>query len=363
MAPPDVPDFSERITRIRSELSDYGVQAVLFLDMKNIRYLTGFTGSDGALLLGRDNLVLLVDGRYTNQARKEAAGVDVFEYREKVEGIEAHLADRNLKTIGFESTAMTVYTYLKLKDRMGHAAFSPLSDNIAMIRAIKDDGEIDRMRRASEISFRALTDLRELIKPGVMEKDLALELEFRMGRYGADQVAFPVIVASGANAALPHAKPASRRLERGDVVMIDCGAVYEGYHSDETWTVVMGSGNDRQKEVYAVVKEAHDRALEAVRPGVPCRDVDRAARSCIEGKDLGTYFSHGTGHGVGLDVHEAPRIAATSDHILEAGMVVTIEPGVYIPNLWGMRIEDMVLVTENGREVLTRMPKDFTELH
>jgi Xaa-Pro aminopeptidase len=360
---PDAPVPPERISRIRSELSGFRVDAILFLDMKNIRYLTGFTGSDGALLIWQDQKTLLVDGRYTYQAEGETEDVAVIEYREKTDGIESVLVDSGIKTVGFEATAMNVHTYLRLKNRIKGVALKPISSEISAIRAIKDETEIARIRKASEISFQAMTDVRELIKPGVREKDIALELEFRMGRHGAEQIAFPTIVASGANSSLPHAKPGSRKIGKGDIVMIDCGAVYQGYHSDETWTVVVGNGEDRHKEVYAVVKEAHDRALEAVRPGVPCREIDRVARSLIEDKAFGKYFSHGTGHGVGLDVHEAPRISTQSEHVLRKGMVVTIEPGVYIPHLWGVRIEDMVLVKENGCEVLTRMPKDFTVLN
>ncbi len=360
---PDMPVPPERISKIRSGLSGFHVDAILFLDMKNIRYLTGFTGSDGALLIGQDKKTLLVDGRYTHQAQREVGDVAVIEYREKVDGIKSVLMGDGLKTIGFEATAMDVHTYLSLKNKTKGVALKPISGEISAIRTIKDETEIARMRKAAEISFQAMTDVRELIKPGVKEKDIALELEFRMGRYGADQIAFPTIVASGANSSLPHAKPGSRRMNRGDVVMIDFGAVYQGYHSDETWTVALGNGGDRQKEVYAVVKEAHDRALDAVKPGVPCREIDRVARSFIENKTLGEYFSHGTGHGVGLDVHEAPRISTQSEHVLQKGMVVTIEPGVYIPDLWGIRIEDMILVKEDGCEVLTKMPKGFTVLN
>ena len=360
---PDAPVYSERISRIRSLLSGLQVDAMLFLDMKNILYLTGFTGSDGALLIGLDMKMLMVDGRYTHQAKQEAENVEVFEYRDKAEGIENILADSGFKSVGFEAMAMNVHIYLNLKDRLKDVTLEPVSNEISAIRTIKDDAEVACMRKASEISFQALSAVRELIKPGVMEKDIALELEFRMGRYGAEQIAFPTIVASGVNSSLPHAKPGSRRIERGDVVMIDCGSVYHGYHSDETWTCVVGNGGDRQREVYDAVKEAHDRALMAVRSGVACMEIDHIARSCIDGKALGKYFSHGTGHGVGLDVHEAPRIAIKSEQMLETGMVVTIEPGVYIPNLWGVRIEDMVLVEENGCEVLTKMPKDFMILN
>jgi Xaa-Pro aminopeptidase len=355
--------FSERISRVRSGFSNLLVDGI-FLDMKNIRYLTGFTGSEGALVVGADRNVLLVDGRYTLQAKREVKDAIVYEYREKVDGITSVLQDRVVKTVGFEAMVMNVHIYLKLKEKMKEVTLKPISGEIDAIRAIKDETEIACMKRASEISFQAMDAVRELIKPGVMEKDIALELEFKMGQYGAEQVAFPIIVASGNNSSLPHASPGSRRIKKGDVVILDYGAVYQGYHSDETWTVVVGSlENKKKKEVYVVVKEALDRAIEAAKPGVPCKEIDRVARSFIGDSGFGKYFSHGTGHGVGLDVHEAPRISMQSEHILQKGMTVTIEPGIYIPGQWGVRIEDMFLVKEQGCEALTRMPKDFTILN
>jgi len=353
----------ERISKIQPKLQDLDLDALLFLDIKNIRYLTGFTGSDGALMIGEKQRLLLVDGRYTNQAKKEAAGVEVVEYREKIDGIEAVLSDSRLKSVGFESTAMNVNTYLKLKEKLKAIALNPISDEIDAIRAVKDEEEIACIRKAAEISYQALAAVCNLIKPGVREKDIAIELEFRIRKCGAELVSFPTIVATGANSAQPHAAPGSREIENGDIVMIDYGAVYCGYHSDETCTFVIGRADKKQKEVYSLVKKAHDRALEAIKTGTPCREIDRIARSCIEDGNLGKFFTHGTGHGVGLDVHEAPRIADKSVNILEEGMVVTIEPGVYIPDHWGIRIEDMVLVKEEGPEVLTKVPKDLTVLH
>jgi Xaa-Pro aminopeptidase len=353
----------ERISKIKSQFQDLDSEVLLFLDINNIRYLTGFTGSDGALIIGERQQLLLVDGRYTNQAKREVDGVEVFEYREKIEGIETIISESGLKSVGFESTVMNVNTYLKLKEKLQGVTLTPISNKIDAIRAIKDEAEIACIRKAAEISFQALSEVCDLIKPGVREKDIALELEYRMGKCGAAQVSFATIVASGTNSAQPHAAPGSREIENGDIIMIDYGAVYCGYHSDETCTFVVGRANKKQKEVYSLVKKAHDSAVKSVKAGVPCKDIDRIARACIESENLGKYFTHGTGHGVGLDVHEAPRIAAQSESILEAGMVVTIEPGIYIPELWGIRIEDMVLVRNEGFEVLTGVSKDLTELN
>lgn len=353
----------ERTSKVKSRFDGLKSEVLLFLDMKNIRYLTGFTGSDGALIIGERERLLLVDGRYTNQARRECEGlVEVFEYREKIEGIESIILEGGLKSIWFEPTAMNVGTYLKLKEKLEGVSLNPIPDAIASIREIKDEAEIACIQKAAEISSQALTAVLGFIKPGVQERDIAIELEYQMGKCGAADASFATIVASGTNSAQPHASPGSRKIQNGDIVMIDYGAVYCGYHSDETCTFVVGRGDDKQKEVYALVKEAHDRALQAVKAGVSCKEIDRIARECIEQANLGKYFSHGTGHGVGLDVHEAPRIAAQSENILEEGMVVTIEPGIYIPDLWGIRIEDMAVVHYDGVEVLTKVPKDYIEL-
>lgn len=353
----------ERMARVRVILHELDIDALLFFDMKNVRYLTGFTGSDGALVIGEKQEILLVDGRYTNQAKKEVQGPQVFEYKEKMDGIATILSDGSLRSVGFESQAMNVNTYLNLKDRLGGLRLNPLSNEIAALRAIKDEKEIAHIRKAANISFEALVAVRDLIKPGVREMDIAIELDFQMRRRGAEQVSFPTIVASGANSAQPHAQPGSRTIENGDMVIIDCGAVHCGYHSDETCTFAVGYRDKMQEEAYSLVKTAHDRALEAVKAGIPCAEIDRIARGCIEAGKFGEYFTHGTGHGVGLDIHEAPRIASNSEIILEAGMVLTVEPAVYIPDLWGVRIEDMILVKEGECEVLTKVSKDFTVLH
>jgi len=359
----DSPVSPARMARVRAILHELDIDALLFLDMKNVRYLTGFTGSDGALVIGEKQEILLVDGRYTNQARKEVEGPRVFEYKEKIDGIVAILSDGSLRSVGFESQAMNVNTHLKLTEKLGALRLNPMSDQIGALRAVKDEKEIAYIRRAAEISCEALTAVRDLIRPGVRETDIAIELDFRMRRCGAEQVSFPTIVASGANSAQPHAQPGSRAIENGDMVIIDYGAVYCGYHSDETCTFAVGYKDKKQEEAYSLVKTAHDRALEAVKAGIPCVEIDRIARECIEAGKLGMYFTHGTGHGVGLDVHEAPRIASNSEMVLEAGMVLTVEPAVYIPDLWGVRIEDMILVKEDGCEVLTKVSKDFTVLH
>ena len=360
--PPDAAHFTKSLSQVRSRRVTADLDCLLFWDMKNIRYLTGFTGSDGALLLERERTVLLVDGRYTTQARAEAGQTEIIEYRDKVPGISEILVAGKIKAAGFEAAAVSFETYRKLKETVSDINLIPLPGDIDL-RAIKDEAEIALIRQAAGIASQTLAAMQGDIKPGVKERDVALELEYRIRQNGAEGVAFPPIVASGSNAALPHAHPGERRLSPGDAVVIDFGAIYEGYHSDETCTFFLGFASARQRELYAIVKEAHDRALASVMAGMACREVDRIARMCIEEKGFRKFFSHGTGHGVGLDIHEPPRIAPPSQAILKAGMVVTIEPGIYIPGEWGIRIEDTILVKRDGYEVLTKILKDFTVLY
>jgi Xaa-Pro aminopeptidase len=335
------------------------VQALLFLDMKNIRYLTGFTGSDGALYIGPDCRVLLVDGRYITQARAEADSFEVHPYQSKMDGLVEVIFGHGSGVVGFEAETMTVATWTSLKERLPGLTFLPLHEELEALRAVKDEEEIARIREAAAIAAQALHVVLERVRPGMTEREIAADLDDAMRRGGAQEASFPTIVASGTNSALPHARPQDRTVRAGDLLTIDFGAVCKGYHSDETCTFVLGRPDAEQERVYQIVKEAHDRAIEAVRAGVACRAIDTAARSWIEEQGFGASFTHGTGHGVGLDVHEYPRLAAQSQAVLEAGMVVTVEPGVYLPGLWGVRIEDLVVVQKDGCALLSNIPKEL----
>ena len=354
---------NSRLAAVHAVMASRGVDAVLFLGIKNIRYLTGFTGSDGALIVSEDQAVLLVDGRYTTQARKQTRGIRVFEYRDKAAGIEQIASDLRVKTLGFEAAAISYEFYALLLKKLKNIKLKAVTDDhLGDLRSVKSREEIALIKKAVQISTKALEAVLPLVKPGMRESDIALELHYRIRQQGAEALAFEAIIASGENAALPHAKPGSRRLKKGDLVVMDFGAVYGGYHSDETCTFGIGRLNRSQKKAYETVKEAHDRALDAIRAGVACRVIDDIARRSIEKGGYGKYFSHGTGHGIGLDVHEAPRLSIASNGTLQEGMVVTVEPGVYIPGRWGIRLEDSVLVKKEGCEVLTRIPKSITIL-
>lgn len=345
-----------RIRAIRGKFRDYQVDGILFSGMSNIRYLSGFTGSDGVLVLGSEGARLLVDGRYTVQAVREVRQIPVVQYANKIEGIEDAVRDLNLKRIGFEASLVCVDTHQALRKRLRKSKLVPLGDELRMLRACKDDHELLVMKKAAAIASKAMAALAKEIRPGWTEREAALQLEMTARRLGGEQVAFETIVASGENAALPHASPTNRKIKKGDFVVVDFGVKYRGYCSDETCTFAIGELTGDQKNAYRAVLRAHDEAIACVSEGTAAADVDAAVRRVL-GDQYGRFFVHGTGHGVGLEVHEAPRLAPNSQDVLKAGMVVTVEPGLYYPGRWGIRIEDTVFVKKNSCEKITKMNK------
>jgi len=347
------------IRALQNNLSEFQIDGILFSNMNNIRYLCGFSGSDGALIVSGDHAVLLVDGRYTTQAHEETQGkISVVQYQNKMQGIEQTLLEMGLKRIGFEASFVSVETYNDLTGRLKNLQWVGLTDQLRFLRSCKDEDEIRVMKEAAAIGSKAIALLAREIKPGWTEQEAALQLEILARRAGAQQLAFETIFASGDHAALPHAKPTNRKIEYGDFVVIDFGVRYNGYCSDETCTFAFGELTEDQKNAYRAVRRAHDEAIAFVKAGVSAVDVDLLVRDIL-GEKYTPYFVHGTGHGVGLEVHEAPRLAPNSPDVLKAGMVVTVEPGVYYPGLWGIRIEDTVLVKENGCEIITKMDKEL----
>ena len=351
--------FSSRIKFIKKLMTSCCLDAVMFSDMNNIRYLTGFTGSEATLMVGLKDCVLLVDGRYTLQAAYEAQHVSVFEYENKFAGIRQALKKLGARKTGFEAVVMSVAMHQNLLREVEKTEFIPLTDELKFLRAKKDKYEISSMKKAAAIASGALAVIVDEIRPGWTEIETALRLECEARRRGAEQIAFETIVASGKNSALPHARPSGRKIEKGDFVVIDFGVKYQGYCSDETCTLAFGELTAAQKNAYRATLRAHDEAIAYIREGVTAASVDRLVREML-GKKYSCRFVHSTGHGVGLEVHEAPRLALQSPDILSAGMVVTVEPGVYYPGKWGIRIEDTILVKKNGCEILTKLDKKLT---
>jgi Xaa-Pro aminopeptidase/Xaa-Pro dipeptidase len=351
--------YERRCERLRTLAK---TDCLLIFSGANIRYLTGFTGGDGVLLVGPDWMTLMVDGRYVTQAELETENLEIVRFKTRIEGIADLFSRRDVRSAGFEPSAISYGEYRALREAMPERSLNPLPGSIDFVRAVKDDEEVNEIKIAIKIAEKALTDVISFIKPGVTERELAVELEYRMRRGGAGGISFDTIVATGPDTALPHAVPGTRVVYAGDFVLIDFGVIFNGYHSDETRTFCVGNPSERQHEAYRFVQEAHDRAIMAIREGVSCGAIDAIARSFLEERGMGGYFTHGTGHGVGLDIHEAPRLSVGKADILEAGMVVTVEPGVYFPGEWGIRIEDMVLVGKDGCEVLTTPFEDLAVL-
>jgi len=344
----------------RKILDSHPLDGILFTSLENIRYLCGFTGSDGAFILSQTESFFLTDSRYWTQADDEVKGSRIIHYKKKMEGIFSLLSDLKLKEIGFESAFLPFLAYQFLTERLANEArLVPLEETLKNLRAVKDIHELTLIRRAIDISSNAFVQVTEILKEGVVEREAAFEMESIMKRSGADAIGFDIILASGKRSALPHGKASEKRIEKGDFILIDFGSGFQGYHSDQTRTVVCGSPSAEQKRVYQIVKEAHDKAVEKVRPGIPVGEVDGAARDHIRNQGYGEYFGHGTGHGIGLAVHEDPAIHSENKDLLQEGMVFTIEPGIYLPDWGGVRVEDMVLVTSHGVEVLTHLPGEL----
>ena len=336
------------------------MDALLITGLENIRYLSGFTGSNAVLLVMKKESYFFTDSRYETQAGEEVKNLSIICGRKLLESVSAWAVKGGVKRLGFEGEKVSYDEFLRLRDGLNGCELRSLSRELGTIRSAKEQREIALMRKAIAIGDRGFACAAEMIAPGVAEKDIARHIEGEIRRWGADAAAFDIIVASGARAALPHGIASDKKIERGDFVIVDLGVSFRGYNSDETRTFVVGKASRRQEGVYQIVKEGHDRAIGAVKAGVRASDVDNAARGYIQKRRMGKYFEHGTGHGVGIAVHEPPTVSPNSSDVLEKGMVITIEPGVYIPGWGGVRIEDMVLVTDRGGEILTKGSKEMT---
>ena len=362
---------SQRRDKLRVGLADAGLDAMLVTDLVNVRYLSGFSGSNAALLVHADDhcrTILATDGRYRTQAAQQAPDLRVSIERACGPHLVAMAARAGAGRLGFESHVVTVDAYDALargvEESPAGMALVRASGIVEGLRQVKDDGEIALLRLACEAADAALADLvaRGGVAPGRTERQVARELEALMVHHGADGPSFETIVATGAHSAIPHHRPTDAVLGRGDFVKIDFGALVGGYHSDMTRTFVLDTAAQWQHDVYELVARAQQAGRESLAVGVACQEVDAAARRVIAAAGYGEYFSHGLGHGVGLQIHEAPAISAASLGTLQAGCAVTVEPGVYLPDRGGVRIEDTLVVRDEAPELLTRFPKELAIL-
>jgi len=355
--------IEDRAPRARQLLEKCDLDAVVFFDPSNIRYLCGFTGTDGALVITRESDCFLTDSRYTTQARQQVAADQIREYRVKIDGIVSLLRELGLRRIGFEAETLPYAQAEKLREKGSpDLSWDPVGEGVLSLRGAKGPSEIDAVLEATRISAEAFEEILPLVRPGAVEKEIALALEFAMKRRGGEEKAFDFIVASGIRGALPHGIASEKVIGAGELVTLDFGTRFAGYHSDETVTVAVGEVSPRLREIFDTVLRAHDLAIDRVRPGMALREIDSVARGHIADRGYGEYFGHGLGHGVGLEVHEYPTVSPCSEAVAEEGMIITVEPGIYIPELGGVRIEDMILVTADGCRPLTRIPKTFRTL-
>lgn len=347
-----------RVDRVRACLADRGLDAIVVSDLSSIRWLTGFTGSNALVVVTAETMTLFTDGRYADQApaQMDAAGVtaDLVIGTDTVAGAVKRCS--GLRRLGLEADTVTWAAQQRFVET--GAELVPLTGLLVGLRSRKDDGELSRVRAAAAIADATLADVAPMMTERPTERDVGLALDHGMRRRGATAAAYETIVAAGPNGALPHARPTDRTIERGDLVVIDVGALVDGYRSDMTRTFVIGEPSREQQRQLDVVREAQAAGAAAVAAGVEARAVDAACREVIAAAGWADYFTHGTGHGVGIDIHEQPRINRQTADVLEAGQVVTVEPGVYLPGVGGVRWEDLLHVTPDGAEVLSGSPKD-----
>ena len=355
--------MKNRLARARDFLRREGLDGVLVQNPANRRYLSGFTGTAGMLLITGKEKIIITDFRYTRQAESQCRDFVVAEYRNGPwVRLRELLGKYQVKKLGFEDGFVTYRWYLEMKEKLHDAEPVPVGAGLDLLRAVKDTGEIELMRTAVKISEKALEHVKPMIKPGVTEKEISCELEIFMIRAGCTGPAFDFIVASGWRSAMPHGVASDKRIEHGDFVTIDFGGKYMGYCSDMTRTFVVGDCSRRQKDIYDTVLTAQLAALESIRAGLKGCEAYSSARSIIERAGYGSCFGHGLGHGIGLKIHEAPVLGPREDAILKPGMAVTVEPGIYIEGFGGVRIEDLVIVTDNGVENLNSFPKELMVL-
>lgn len=355
--------MEHRRRKLLSAMEAAGLEALFISSGLNRRYVSGFTGSNGFLYLSRNRSLFLTDFRYVEQAGAECPGWEVMDYGKEglVSCLNEAMKQEGAGKVGFENRDMTVFDYQRFKAELS-CSLEPMEDMVERLREVKDAGELAAIRQAAAIGDRAFTHILDYLKPGVSERDIALELEHFMKRQGASGLSFDTIAASGKRSSLPHAQPTDKKLAAGDFLTLDFGCVYGGYCSDMTRTVVIGKASEKQRTVYSTVLKAQTEALGALKAGLTGREVDKVARDIIAAAGYGDCFGHGLGHSLGLAIHENPRVSYNSDALLIEDMMVTIEPGIYIPDFGGVRIEDLVRVTQDGHENFCRSPKELLEL-
>lgn len=349
------------VQKIREFMKYNNLKAVLISKPQNIRYFSKFTGTSSLILVTDVNRYIYVDFRYVEQAKEQCIGYDVVTIRSNLDIIN-HMKSLGFSRLAFEDDYVNYAMYALFKEKLENVEFVPLKGQITKIRAVKTDEEISHIEKAANILDETFTHILKFIKPGMSELDVAVEIEYFVKKKGAIGIPFETIVASGKRTSMPHAVASDKIIDDGDFLTMDFGCIYNGYCADITRTIFVGSASEKQKELYDVVLKAQTASLSTIKAGVSCRAIDKVARDIISTYGYAENFGHGVGHGVGLEVHELPRISIFSEDVLEENMVITDEPGIYIPEFGGIRIEDLLVVTSDGYRLLSKSSKELIEI-
>lgn len=348
-----------KLNKIRNLFDEKGIDGLLITSTYNRFYMTGFTGSSGVALISKGKAVFITDFRYIEQAKKQAPDFEIVKHEGPIiTEVAAQVKKLGITKLGFEQNFVSFSQYTDYKKEIS-ADLVPVSNMVEKLRLIKSPAEIKILKEAAQIADAAFEHIVNFLRPGLTEIEVSNELEFFMRKQGATSSSFDIIVASGVRSALPHGVATSKVIEKGDFVTMDYGALYNGYISDITRTVSIGEPSDELKNIYGIVREAQQNGMDKIKPGLLANEADALTRDIIAGKGYGEYFGHSTGHGIGVEVHEGPILSAKSEIVLEPNMVVTVEPGIYIPGVGGVRIEDDTIITESGNESLTHSTKEL----
>jgi Xaa-Pro aminopeptidase len=349
----------EKIQKLREQFAQAGIDGMLVTSPYNRRYMTNFTGTSGVALISEEKALFITDFRYVEQAGNQAAGYEIVQHTVPIHEEVAKQAEKlGIQKLGFEKDHLTYSNYQDYQKAF-KGELIPVGGIIENLRLIKSESEIKILKEAADIADAAFKHILDFIKPGITELEVANELEFFMRKCGASSSSFDTIVASGKRSALPHGVASEKVIEKGDIVTLDYGALYKGYVSDITRTVAVGEPSADLKNIYQIVLDAQLLAVEKIKPGMTGKEADAIARNYIAEKGFGDQFGHSLGHGIGLEIHEKPVLSMRSDIVLQPGMAVTIEPGIYVPGLGGVRIEDDAIITSSGNETITHSTKDL----
>lgn len=355
--------YADRYGRVVEILEEKQVDAIIVSNGYNMRYISGFSGATGYVYLSRNKKAVLTDSRYTIQAKEEAKDFQIYQVEKKYTDLLRDIIQEDGTTkIAIEGKDFLCYDLEAWKKELDFVTWTMLGEELSMLRAIKLPEELAKIKKAEEIGDIAFSKILDIIKPGITELEVAAYLEFYMKQNGAEGLSFDTIVASGVNSSKPHAVPGRKKIEKGDFVTMDFGCIYDGYCSDMTRTIVVGKATQEQKKIYQTVLDAQLAALSYIKAGYKGCEIDKVARDVIEKAGYGACFGHGLGHSVGLYIHENPRLSPSENQEILANVTETVEPGIYIENFGGVRIEDLVVVTENGCENYTNSPKELIEL-